>query len=365
MKPQTPDNPIESLDPELKRRLDVLQTSAERTPQNTARGRAKYLFQAQEMRQAVSNRAQSRHKGWIALPNLGKKEPVRMSTLATILIIFSLVFGGSTATVAAAQSALPDQPLYSLKLTSEEVQAQLTTRIQSRFELALQLSDRRLGELEKMMLKGVTLPDALLTRYQNQMQTAFRLAAGMSDEDITPALLRLQETLRQQEQIMLRLHDMRPDSPLLYQFMAMIQTRLHLAAGGLEDPLEFRNQVRTGQAEDFTPPQGEGAGPGVGNQYGGYPWTEEPPAPGYGEGNGNPWTDESPVPGSGFGQEGGNPWTDDTPTPGSGYGEGSGSNPWTSETPTPGSGYGEGNGSNPWTSETPTPGSGYGPGQNN
>ena len=90
------------------------------------------------------------------------------------------------------------------------------------------------------------------------MQTAFRLAAGMSDEDITPALLRLQETPRQQEQIMLRLHDMQPDSPLL----PVHDHDPDAVASGCrrpEDPLEFRNQVRTG-AEDFTPPQGEGAG---------------------------------------------------------------------------------------------------------
>lgn len=288
-----------------------------------------------------------------------------MSTLATVLVILSLIFGGSTATIAAAQSALPDQPLYHLKLTSEDVGEKLAFENQFRFELALQFAGRRLAEMEKLMLKGETPPEEVLTRYQNQMQNAFRLAAGLPDEELIPALLRLQERLRQQEQIALRLQELRPGTPLVNQLMAMVQTRLQLTANGLNDPQGFRNQVRTGQPEEYTPPQG-GMGPGPGGSPTGAPGGVVPPGPGegYREGNNNPWTGESPEPGSGFGQDGGNPWTNDTPTPGSGYGfgDGNGDNPWTDDTPTPGSGYGEGSGGNPWAVGTPTPGSGYGPG---
>lgn len=289
-----------------------------------------------------------------------------MNVLATVLVIFGIVFGGSTATIAAAQAALPDQPLYGLKLTSEDIGAKLAFQNQTRFELALQFASRRLAEMEKLMLKGEALPEEVLARYQNQMQNALRLAANMPDEDFTPALLRLQETLRAQEQIMRRLQELQPGDPLVNQLMAMIQTRLQFAADGLQDPAEFRNQVRAGQAEEFVPPQqGQGFGPGDGEKNGS-PGGVEPPGPGnnYNDGNGNPWTEESPEPGAGFGQEGGNPWTDDTPTPGSGYGysDGNGDNPWVEGTPTPGSGYGDGSGSNPWTTGTPTPGSGYGPG---
>jgi hypothetical protein len=367
MKPQTPENPFESLDPELKQRLDALSSVPDRSPQNASQGRARFLYQAQEMRQAVSAGGKARHKEWIIPPLFGKKEPFRMSTLATLLVILSLVFGGSTATIAAAQSALPDQPLYGLKLISEDVGEKLAFENQIRFELALQFASRRLAEVEKLMLKGETPPDEVFARYQNQMQNALSLAAGLPDEELTPALLRLQETLRQQEQILRRLQELQPGSPLFNQLMAMLQTRLQLVANGLSDPLEFRNQVRAGQSEEFTPPQGEGIGPGPGGgEKNGEPGGIVSPGPGEGTsgGNNNPWTGESPEPGSGFGQDGGNPWTDNTPTPGSGYGygDGNGDNPWTDGTPTPGSGYGDGGSANPWTSGTPTPGSGYGPG---
>lgn len=356
---------MESLDPEIRHRLEILRDVPGRDRRKASQGRARFLYQAQEMRQAVSQSGRARHKGWIAIPLFRKKEPVRMSTLAAVLVILSLVFGGSTATIAAAQTAMPDQPLYHLKLISEDVGEKLAFQNQTQFELALQFASRRLAELEKLMLKGETPPEDLMARYQNRMQNALRLAAEMPEEDFTAALLRLQETLRQQEQIMLRLHEFQPDSPLVNQLMAMIQTRLQMTANGLQDPLEFRNQVRSGQTEEFTPPMGEGFTPGDGQKNGG-PGEVEPPGPGnsYGGGNENPWTGESPEPGAGFGQDGGNPWTNDTPTPGSGYGygDGNGENPWTSDTPTPGSGYGDGSGGNPWTSGTPTPGSGYGPG---
>ncbi len=341
---------MEPLDPDIKRRLDILRDVPDRSRPRASRGRAQFLYQAQEMRQAVTNRGGARHKGWIVLPLFRKKEPVRMSTLATILVILSLVFGGSTATIAAAQSALPDQPLYQLKLVSEDVGEKLAFENQIRFELALQFASRRLAEMEKLMLKGETPPEEVLTRYQNQMQNALRLAANMPEEDFTPALLRLRETLRQQEQIVRRLQELQPGLPLVKQLMAMIQTRLQLAENGLQDPLEFRNQVRTGQGEDFTPPQGDGFTPGDGVPNGG-PGGVEPPGPGngYSDGNNNPWTGVSPEPGSGFSQEGGNPWTDDAPTPASGYGPGGGNgdNPWTEGTPTPGSGYGGASGTGP------------------
>ncbi len=366
MKTNKSANPTAEIDPELQQQLDALRKIPERNPPTAAQGRAYFLYQAQELRQAVSRNGEARHKGWILAPLFSKKEPVHMNVLATVLVILGIVFGGSTATVAAAQAALPDQPLYGLKLTSEDVSGRLAFQNQTRFELALKFASRRLVEMEKLMLKGEIPSNEVLTRYQNQMENALRLAANMPDEDFTPALLRLQETLRTQEQIMRRLQALQPGIPLIDQLLAMIQSRLQFAANGLQDPAEFRNQVRTGQAEETVPPQqGQGFGPGDGEKNGG-PGGGEPSDPGKNDsgGNGNPWAEESPEPGAGFGQEGGNPWTDDTPTPGSGYGygDGNGDNPWMEGTPTPGSGYGDGPGSNPWTTGTPTPGSGYGPG---
>jgi len=360
------ENPLDKLKPEIRQDLEKLRQAPSRSPQKTASGRANYIYEAQEIRNAVSMGSKLRHKEWKLIPLQTRKEPFRMSALATILLIVSLVFGGSTATLAAAQAALPDQPLYGLKLASEETRAQLTNQTQSRFELTLQFTNRRMQELQSLVEKGITPPQALLTRYQNQVELALRLAAGMPEEDLAPALLRLQETLRNHEQAMLQLQLQNPSEPALQQLMLMIQTRLQLCQSGLDDPNSFRYQVQTQKGEEFTPQSGQINSDGGENQSGGNPWTEGTPTPGsgYGEGNGsNPWTTGTPTPGSGYGDgSGGNPYTTGTPTPGSGYGDSSGGNPYTTGTPKPGSGYGDGSGGNPYTTGTPTPGSGYGDG---
>ncbi len=70
---------------------------------------------------------ESRHTGW--KPNLfGRKEPLRMTTLGTIILAISLILGGSGITAVSAQGSLPDSALYPVKLLTEDIQFGLTIR---------------------------------------------------------------------------------------------------------------------------------------------------------------------------------------------------------------------------------------------
>lgn len=239
----------EMIDFNLKTELDKLQNFSSRNPQNTARGRSSFLIDAQDIWRASSQSPKSHHIGWPIPLYWSKNQPVHATRLATILMIFSLAIVVVTATIVAAQYAVPNQLLYKLKLDSENTRGMLTFQPQTRFELALQFADRRIMEVERLHQKGITPPETLVDRYEFQILSAFHLAANMNQEDIAPALLQLQQTLLQQEQIISRLQIQNPGTPLFQQMMLMIQSRLQLAAGGIKDPNEFRDQVRSDQDE--------------------------------------------------------------------------------------------------------------------
>ena len=264
--------------------------------------------------------------------------------LGTILLIVSLVLGGSGATVAAAQNSLPDQALYPVKTWSEDVRTGLASSTQTRLELALEYTSRRAEEMQVMLRAGQTPPEAVQARMQAEIDLAIQLAAGQPDRQAVQAFEQIRQQLQAHEQVFLKLG--KPADPqaeaLLDRTRTLLQNRLNLCDVGLQDPDMLRQQLRDrDQKQDGSiKPSAPALMPASTGQ--GNPWTTGTPTPGSGYGFG---------PGDGAGTTGGNggnnPWTTGTPTAGSGYGPG------------PGDGSG---GNNPWTTGTPTPGSGYGPG---
>ncbi len=330
----------ERLSPEeadVLRALEALKPVPERRASSHAQGREKFLAEARTLIAEgipVSRPPVSRLTVWNRL--FGRKEVFRMSPLITLALIFSLLFGGTGITAAAAQSSLPDEPLYPVKLLTEQVRTELTTREQAQLALMLDLASRRAEEANRLMAMGKAPSEALLARWQTHLEQAMRLAVRLGDEEARQALLRVQETLRQQME-----GASSPSSPARLQ--EMLRQQLRLVEEGIAEPEQLRQRFRQGAPMQTSEPGGSRN-----------PWTDETPAPGSGYGPG-PGTGDCPecTP-SGNGSQ--NPWTDETPTPGSGYGPGPGTGDCPECTPS-------GDGSqNPWTEGTPTPGSGYGPG---
>ncbi|BAJ62109.1 DUF5667 domain-containing protein [Anaerolinea thermophila] len=321
--------------------LEALRVVPERRAESHARGKEAFLAEARRMKSEgipVSPAPVARLTVWNRLFGT-KKEVFRMSPLVTLMLIVSLLFGGTGVTAVAAQNSLPDEPLYPVKLLTEQVRTELTTREQAQLALMLELANRRAEEANRLMAMGKAPSEALLARWQTHLEQATRLALQLGDEEARQALLRVQETLRQQMQ-----WASSTASPA--RVREMLQEQQRLVEQGIAEPEQLRQRLRQN-----APMQ-----------------TAEP-----GE-NRNPWTDETPTPGSGYGPGPGtgdcttctptgggsqNPWTDETPTPGSGYGPGPGTGDCTTCTPTGGGSQ------NPWTDGTPTPGSGYGPGPGN
>lgn len=365
----------DELEPQLARLLDRLREQPERNAQAAAHGRAAFLAEAQEMAtampEAVTAAGNQRHNGWMhalrSIFSLQRKEQSPMfGTLSTILLIVSLILGGSGVTIAAAQQSLPDDALYPVKTWSEEVRVRLSeNNDQSRLQLVLELANRRAEETQQMLQTGQVPPETIQSRWQTELDQALRLAVEKPNPEAVHALEQIREQLQMQEQALLQVSPS-PANPqaiaALDRARTMLQDRLRLCVDGIQDPSVLREQLRNrDRKQDGLPP----ATPGPASTQSG---TIQPRLTGTASMDGGK--------GHGFGDRGtatvegkSNPWVTGTPTPGSGYGPGPGTgsqdptgegNPRTEGTPARGGGDGGqdgGNGSN--TGETP---GGPGPG---
>jgi hypothetical protein len=339
------------IDPELMKRLDSLQEMPIRDPLKEKNGLAAFLQEAHEFSGTVTAQPNGRHNRWMhalqAIFVVHRKEQSPMfSTFTTILLIASLILGGGGATVVAAQSSQPDQPLYSLKVMSEDTRINLSASPQSEYQLALEFANRRAEEIKTMLQTGSLPPESVQIRYQSQIEQAIQFALNLPDNQALKALDQIQTRLQTQQQTFLQVQA--NGSPhadaILNQTRQMLQVRLQWVEAGLTSPTILREQLRLMDQQRKQNRQGS-------STPGGQATLVSPL-----NGSGNPWTTGTPTPGSGYGPGKGS-GDCETCTPASGN---SGNNPWTTGTPTPGSGYGPGPGPDP--TRTCTPGSSTGPG---
>jgi hypothetical protein len=370
------------LDKRLQGIFDRLRVVAPLGSQAVTEERAKFLAQGDQFRTAVSQPKNHRHNEWINnfVFAFQRKERIPMlNTLMAIVISVALVFGGTGATVYAAQGSMPDELLYPVKTWSEDARLSLTGSSQEQLAMILDFANRRVAEIAGLQTEGKVIPANVTTRMQNELETALQIAAGMEDPQMIQALEQIRLQAETQSQAMVTIMD---NNPELVRLQERLQEQVRLTAAGVSDPQGFRLQVRDRdrlnnpsrtpnptQPGTHTPlatpqPTGNSYGPGPGNgqstgtpgHYGpGEPNSSQTPSPtgeSYGPGPGNGQTTGTP------GHYGpGEPNSSQTPMPtGGGYGPGPRAG---TTTCTPENSGGPGNGSNP--SQTPQagdPGSG-------
>ena len=169
-----------------------------------------------------------------------------MKLITTTLVIVGLLFGGS-ATVAAAQEALPTSALYQVKLVGEEADLAFTADPLDKVDVLMEQAQVRTQEMAMLTTQGTVPDEALLLRTQNRIQQALHLAAGLSDDaTMTATLTRIREQLQTQDQQMLRLQDgsCTECDPILQRTRDMLHTQLREVENGLADPQAFRNMYR-------------------------------------------------------------------------------------------------------------------------
>jgi hypothetical protein len=296
--------------PNLISRVKELKSAPARDLQAAAHGRSRFLAEASQLREAASIRKSQRHNGWNLI--FRKEMPVMKAIISTLIV---LVLFASTTTVFAAQNDLPTEPLYGVKTFSEDASLWLTINPNSKLERLMELAQLRVQEIATLTEQGVTIPEQVVERLRQHMETALQLAAGQGDENMQASLLQIQSQLRMQEQAILQLQTRASenDQPVLEQARIMTQEQLRLADQGLEDPLTFRNhyQFQNQFATETSVPTLSGIPSETA--------TATPEAPGYGPGpNSTVTPGPNSTPGAGYGPG-------PNPTPG-GNGNESGSN---------------------------------------
>jgi hypothetical protein len=342
-------NLSDELDPGLKKKLNSFMNTSPKEI-DLAVGRAAFLAEVQQLAGFVTHHEEQRHIRWIeklqTMFFIRKERSTMPGILTTLILITALVFGGGGATIVAARSSLPDQPLYSVKTLTEDIRLALATDPQAAYQLALDFADLRADEIESLVVEGKNPPENVANRYQEEVETSLKLASGLPAEQAAPALEQVIQRLQTQQQTLQQvgLQASPQGRATLLRSQEMIMEQLLLAQAGLRDTNliqqleQDRDQIRL----QTDVPLLSGTQDGIPSNNSGNPWVEGTPTPGSGygpgDGTGDCLTCTPQGSGSNNNDQGGSPWTTGTPVPGSGYGPGPG--PDASLTCTPGSSYG-------------------------
>lgn len=182
-------------------------------------------------------------------------------TITSIVLLISLMFGGTGAAVFAAQDSLPNQSLYQVKTFSEDIAARFSQRNNLRLHLELEFASRRVNEIVELSEMGVNAPDSVLLRLNQHLDQALETAARTEEAD----MLRDLSMVRERLQLLIRsLNDVPFLDPIITRAREMIQSRLQWAELGLDDPSKFRYQVQIRTCFKQPPEIETGYGPGPG-----------------------------------------------------------------------------------------------------
>ena len=243
-------NDRSGLESQIQGWLEEIKPVPARNPQAASRSRAQFLGQA------VSVSEFPRHKGW---RSIFRKERLAMNMLVSILVIAGLLFGGG-ATVNAAQNDLPNEPLYGLKLWSEDFSLQFQNNPEQKVERLLDLTQARIQEMARLADTNQAVPDQVRQRLQDHIQQALQICATLDDAVMDRTLLQVHDRLQQQDREMeqVQIHATQIQQPILLQTRTMLHQRLQVVDEGLLNHEMFRNAVhngfRFGQVETATPP---------------------------------------------------------------------------------------------------------------
>ncbi|MFN2147962.1 MAG: DUF5667 domain-containing protein [Anaerolineales bacterium] len=249
--------------------LDALQEVPERDATRAAEGRQAYLQAVEEIREPVSGVDAGRHKGWMSK---FRKERSPMFSFARILIVLALALGGTGTTAAyAAQSSLPGDPLYGVKLALEDFRLGLTRDPQHEVLLLEDLVETRLEEIGALVRQGEPINLQLMNRLETHLRLALQQSAQLDDPQLIQTMEQIRTRAEQQLQIMQQLRTNAPedqDEALRQTEQALLRIR-NTAQDAIEDPTTFRLRLGTERSDeapdqpDFAPPgsNGEGSGP--------------------------------------------------------------------------------------------------------
>jgi len=174
-----------------------------------------------------------------------------MLTITSVLIVLSLLFGGTGAAVVASQDSLPGDPLYGVKMTTEDFHFRFTKSEDAKLDLALEYANRR------MLEAGLATQNGEMFTLRYQKIWAERLAENLKDallavaamEDSEAGLTKIKAQIHiwdvvdyKRDQARDGTYNAEVIDPNAFQFMFqhMFMNMLGIIDGGLENPQQFK-----------------------------------------------------------------------------------------------------------------------------
>lgn len=248
--------------------LKALRDNFPRNESRAAAARNAYLQKARLLPRPVSAAAFPRHKGWM---HKQRKENSTMRTLARSLLILALALGGTGATAFAAQSSMPDDVLYPVKLFTEDVRLSLTNDPMDEFNILVDLAEERSREVTGLTKQGLPVPQEVTLRLQTHLNQALNQAGQMDEPAMIQAMQQIQTMAQFQFQVMeqTRSQTQSQEGGELGKAQQTMFEMQRAAQGALENPAIFRNQQGQGIGRPETAPDGPEILPPQGNSAGG------------------------------------------------------------------------------------------------
>jgi hypothetical protein len=173
-----------------------------------------------------------------------------MLRIASIIVVLSLLFGGTGVAVVAAQDSLPGEALYTLKTTTEDIQLMFIDNEEERLVKALDFVNTRYIEASIKEMEGSVWTDRelndLVQRLEENLNDALLAAAAMEDTQtglttITDQIKILATAIQKRPQDQAS-KDERGDGSMV---ICMWREAYEDLTAGLEDPLPFTEMQPT------------------------------------------------------------------------------------------------------------------------
>ena len=148
-----------NLDPHIEQMILTLRPTPQRAPEVVEMRRQRFIAELDSITVYKPRVTYPWSVGWFK-PKMERKQVIPMTprfafaTLAVLITVFTLLFGGAGATALAAQSALPGDTLYTIKTSLENTRVSLAGDAYDQAQLHLSYARLRLVEMGALVQKG-------------------------------------------------------------------------------------------------------------------------------------------------------------------------------------------------------------------
>lgn len=259
------------IDPELKRILSLLEDTPERSVESIVKGRSAFLKEANKYKQhssSVIGQRQLNQKPKVE--SLGEQffkwHPQMLRVAIPIILAIVIVWGTGWMTVRASQGSQPDQFLYSVKLTSEDIAMSMAASESDQFDLSSAFIQNRATEIIVIFNKGETPSEETIQRFGAQVDKSIGIAAAMEDDQAIEALGRVQTRIETQIQAinLLKVDSSSEAGIARDKVLVVLHEKLDLVIKGqanltwLREKLKEKSQTKPDKEATPTPTPGSG-----------------------------------------------------------------------------------------------------------